>query len=84
MQANDIWSYGAIIEDEFYGPLEFLEDDDTLAILGSNGYAIDTREPEQATFVLPDGKTVQIDEFARHVRQLFLEHGIDFDHADNR
>lgn len=80
---KDFWSYGAYIEDEFYGPLEVFEVDEFVEPLQEAGYSWDLEDPDNASFTLPNSEVTDIEGFTASAKELLAENGINWDHADN-
>ena len=82
---KDIWSYGAVLDGEFYGPLEFLELDKAQEALWHMGVTVHIDEfdiGDETGFELQDGTRIDVEEFAK----LWVEQYVcdaDFAHADD-
>lgn len=82
---KDIWSYGAVLDGEFYGPLEFLELDEAQEALQAMGVTVHMDEfdvGDETGFELQDGTRIDVEEFAEMwAKQDVCE--ADFAHADD-
>ena len=84
---KDIWSYGALWDGGFYGPLEFLECDDVQEALQERGITVHMDEfdrGDEKGFEMADGRRLDVEEFANlpELQEMWFDLGADFAHVD--